>query len=253
VPIINQMNAKFNASDSEIAARNELIDLFKNNPLPEDELFMNMPLFINRQNLSHILYMNEVYKNILNIHGKIFEFGVRWGRNLALYDSFRGIYEPFNHNRKIVGFDTFKGFPSIDNKDGNADIIKEGAYSVTTGYKDYLEKILNYHEQENPISHIKKCELRQGDASMEIERYLEEYPETIIALAYFDFDIYAPTKKCLESISERLTMGSVIAFDELNCSDFPGETIALKEVFGLEKYKIRHSKFSPTQAYIIIE
>lgn len=247
------MNAKFNASAKEVEARNQLVELFKAMPIVEDELFMNLPLFINRQNLSQILYINEIYQKILTVHGKIFEFGVRWGRNMALYESLRGVYEPFNHNRKIVGFDTFEGFPSVDTKDGEADIIKKNSFKVPEGYKEHLEKILDYHETESPISHIKKYELRKGDAGVEVEKYLKENPETIIALAYFDFDIYEPTKKCLELIRDRLTKGSILAFDELNCSDYPGETIALHEVFGIGKYKIRHSQFSPTQSYIIFE
>jgi hypothetical protein len=249
----NKLATKFNASEYEQSLRNDLKQLYKVCPVIEDEMFMNFPLFMNRQNLSHVLYMNELYQQILSVHGKIFELGVRWGRNLALYESFRGIYEPFNHNRKIVGFDTFSGFPSIDVKDGEAEVIRVGAYSVTDNYDKYLEEVLNYHEKECPISHIKKYELRKGDASVEVEKYLKENPETIISMAYFDFDIYEPTKRCLGLIKDRLTKGSVLAFDELNCSDYPGETIALMEIFGLSRYKINHSKFSPTQSYIVID
>ena len=36
----------------------------------------------------------------------VIEFGVRWGANLGLFQSLRGMYEPFNYNRKIVGFET---------------------------------------------------------------------------------------------------------------------------------------------------
>lgn len=249
----NTLGTKFNASENEQSIRNDLKQLFKACPVVEDELFMNLPLFMSRQNLSQILYMNELYQKIVSVHGKIFEFGVRWGRNLALYESFRGIYEPHNHNRKIVGFDTFCGFPSVDPKDGSADVIKVGAYSVTDDYDKYLEEILNYHEKESPISNIKKYELRKGDAVVEVEKYLEENPETIVSMAYFDFDIYEPTKRCLELIKDRLTKGSLIAFDELNCADYPGETQAVMEVFGLSKYKINHSRFSPTQSYIVID
>ncbi|MBI9081299.1 MAG: crotonobetainyl-CoA--carnitine CoA-transferase [Pseudodesulfovibrio sp.] len=249
----NTLKTKFNASEGEQSFRGDLKDLYKACPIIEDELFMNLPLFTNRQNLSHILYMNELYQQITSVHGVIFELGVRWGRNLALYESFRGIYEPYNHNRKIVGFDTFCGFPSVDVKDGESDVIKVGAYSVTDDYDKYLEEILNYHEKESPISHIKKFELRKGDAVVEVERYLEEHQETIVSLAYFDFDIYEPTKRCLDLIKNRLTRGSIIAFDELNCSDYPGETRAVMETFGLDKYKINHSKFSPTQSYIVID
>lgn len=35
--------------------------------------------------------------------------------------------------------------------------------------------------------------------------------------------------------------------------DFPGETLALKEVFGLNRYKITRSPYSSVQSYIIID
>lgn len=248
-----KIKAKWNASEREVSIRQNLIKSFKECPIPDNEIFSNLGLFLSRQNLSQLLFVNEMYQQILDVHGVVMEFGVRWGRNMALYESLRGIYEPFNHNRKIVGFDTFEGFPSVNEKDGKSDIIEVGAYNVTQNYDEYLAGILDYHEQESPISHIKKYELVKGDAVSSIQQYLERNPQTIVAFAYFDFDIYEPTVACLNAIKDRLTKGSVIGFDELNHKDYPGETLALKEVLGLGRYQIRHSKFSPTQSYIVIE
>lgn len=248
-----EFNVLVGSSEKELNSRNIIIDLYKNSPIPDNEILQNLALYINRQSLSRILFMNELYKKVLNVHGIVVEFGVRWGQNLALFESFRGMYEPFNYNRKIVGFDTFSGFKSLDDKDGKDSIITEGAYSVTENYMDYLEKILHYHESESPIAHKKKYELIEGDATKTIHKYLEDNQETIIALAYFDFDIYKPTKECLSAIRNHLTKGSIIGFDELNEHSFPGETLALKEVLGLDKYKIQRSVLSPLQSYIVIE
>lgn len=243
----------FNGSSNEIDLRSKFFELYSEAPLPPNEMLSNLPLFMKRQDLSSLMFMNDLYKQIINTHGVIMEFGVRWGKNLALFHSLRGMYEPFNHNRKIIGFDTWEGFPSVDKKDGNDRLITEGAYSVTKGYENYLEQVLAYHEKESPISHIKKFELRKGDASVEIDKYLEQNQQTIVALAYFDFDIYAPTKKCLERVRERMTKGSVIGFDELNYDKFPGETLAVKEVFGLDRYAIKRTPYSGSQSYIVIE
>ena len=59
------------------------------------------------------------------------EFGVRWGQNLVTLSNLRGIYEPFNYSRKIIGFDTFEGFPSVHEKDGTHQSIEKGAFNVT--------------------------------------------------------------------------------------------------------------------------
>jgi hypothetical protein len=240
-------------SAKEIGAREQLLNLFRKCPIDEGEVLSNLGLFIKRQDMARILFMHNLYKIALDVHGVIMEFGVRWGQNLALFECFRGIYEPYNHNRKIIGFDTFSGFPSVHAKDGNSDVARVGAYSVTDNYEKYLEQILSYHEQESPISHIKKFELLKGDGVESLEKYLRDRPETIVALAYFDFDLYEPTKKCLEMIRPHLTRGSVIGFDELNLRDFPGETLALKEAFGLDKYRIRRTPLSPLQSYIVVD
>jgi hypothetical protein len=138
----------------------------------------------------------------------------------------------------------------VHDKDGSA--VAKGDYAVTDNYKDYLEKILKYHESESPIAQKQKFYLVQGDATVTLEKYFVDHPETIVAFAYFDFDIYLPTKKCLELLKNRVTKGSVIAFDELNCPEFPGETLALKEVFGLDRYSIRRSPLNPLISYIVI-
>ena len=93
----------------------------------------------------------------------------------------------------------------------------------------------------------------RGDATITFKEYLEKNPETIVALAYFDFDIYEPTKVCLELIQDHLTKGSVIGFDQLNRHDFPGETLALREVLGLKKVKLRRSAYSRVHSFVIVE
>ncbi|MDE2223577.1 MAG: crotonobetainyl-CoA--carnitine CoA-transferase, partial [Candidatus Omnitrophica bacterium] len=117
----------------------------------------------------------------------------------------------------------------------------------------YLEEVLDYHEKESPIPHIKKYELIKGDATIQLEKYLKNHPETIIALAYFDFDIYDPTRRCLELIKPHLVKGSVLGFDELSVQDFPGETIALNEVFGLNHVRLVRNRYSSVQSYMVIE
>lgn len=250
---MNTFGTKWNSSQSEQERRAEFYRLSQASPIPEEERLMNLALFMKRQDLSSLLFVNEMYQHILDVHGVIMEFGVRWGKNLALMHSLRGIYEPFNHTRHILGFDTFSGFPSVDQKDGTDPIIQPGSFSVSEGYEQYLTQVLDYHESESPISHIKKYELLKGDASELLPKYLDANQHTIVALAYFDLDIYQPTRDCLLALKDRLTRGSVIGFDELNCKSYPGETLALKEVFGLSKCKIHHSRFSPTQSYLIYE
>jgi hypothetical protein len=237
-------------SRDEIARRQDLLDLFRESPIPDREILSNLALFSNKTETARFLYLHEIYRQILGVHGVIMEFGVRWGQNLAIFETFRGIHEPFNRNRKIIGFDTFEGFPHVSEKDGRA---APGGYSVTPNYEKYLEALMIAREREGTVSHVRKFELVKGDASVTVPDYLKRHPETVISLAYFDLDIYSPTKAVLEEIRPYLTRGSVIALDELGVATFPGETVALREVFGLDKIRLVHSPYSSNRAFFVCE
>ncbi len=241
------------SSLDETLTRQQLAQHFKDSPIPDDQILSNMGLFLNSKALSRLLFMNHLYEQIVDVMGVVMEFGTRWGPNLGQFAALRGIYEPFNRHRKIIGFDTFAGFPKIDSKDGGSDMMEVGHLTVPENYKDYLEKTLEFQERDNPLSHIKKFELCEGDATKTLPKYLRDNPETIIALAYFDFDVYEPTKICLEAIKPRLVKGSVIGFDELNDPDSPGETLALMEVFGLNNIQLKRFPYTSRTSYFVVE
>jgi len=191
-----------------------------------------------------------MYKQIVNTHGVICEFGVRWGQSLSTLSALRGIFEPFNRHRKIIGFDTFEGFKGVSAQDGEASGCTEGSFGLPDGYERYLETILGLQEALNPISHLKKFELIKGDAVETVPAYLKQHPETLISLAIFDLDIYKPTRVALEAIKPYLFKGSILVFDEL-CDDiFPGETLALKEVFDVADLKIERLPMTSRISYI---
>ena len=240
------------ANEEQLLNRKRLMKLWETCPIPNEELILNLGLYTRSSVFAKILYLNELYQLILDKPGIIMEFGAWWGQNLVWYESLRAAYEPYNFTRKIVGFDTFKGYPSISVEDGDDDLVKVGGYSVTEGYERHLEELLDYHEKENVMSQIKKIELVKGDITETLEKYLKDHPETIISLVYFDLQLYEPTKKCLELIKPYVIKGSIIAMDEINCSEFPGETIAFKEAWGLTTSKIYRSKFLPDRSYVIV-
>lgn len=247
----NSVKTLVGSTPNEVDAKLDLATKLRNSRIPDAEILDNLGLYLTRQTLSRINFMQKIYEMIVPVHGVVMEFGVRWGQNMSLFSNLRGIHEPFNYNRRIIGFDTFDGFPSVDARDGH--LVSAGDYGVAAGWKEDLEGVLDFHNANAPIPQKKKFDLVVGDASKTVPAYLEENPETIVALAYFDFDIYAPTRDCLEALLPHLTKGSVLAFDELNTPEFPGETVALKEVLGLSRHAIRREPSSPLTSYLVIE
>ncbi len=241
------------SSSEEQAVRKSLFEHFKSCPIPEDQVLSNLGLFLNSKTLARLLFLDHMYQQMIEVQGIIMEFGTRWGQNLAVLAALRGIYEPFNRHRRIIGFDTFQGFPSISSQDGTSDMMRPGELAVTENYEAYLTRIMELQEQDNPLGHIRKFEMRAGNATVELKAYLRQHPETIISLAYFDFDLYEPTKICLDLIRPRLVKGSILGFDELNDIDSPGETLALMETFGLNNLKLKRYRYASRVSYFVME
>jgi hypothetical protein len=247
------MDLKTYASSAEESSRGNLRGLLDGCPIPYDQLLSNLGLFLESKQLARILFMDHIYKLAMEAHGVIIEFGTHWGQNTALFTALRGIYEPFNRHRKIIGFDTFQGFPSLSEKDGGSELMKLGKLNTGADYPAYLRKLLDIHQSLNPLSHIEKNEICVGDASIEFRSYLDRNPQTIVSLVYFDFDLYEPTKRCLELVIPRLVKGSVVGFDELNDPDSPGETLALMESFGLNKVRLKRFPHASRVSYFVLE
>lgn len=204
---------------------------------------------IRRQTLSRVLYYDMLYRQIVGKPGVICEFGVQWGATLALLANLRGIHEPFHHNRKIIGFDTFAGFSELSEEDGAG--AKPGDYSVDAGYEATLARIMEIHEANAPLPHIRKFELVKGDASETAPRWLSDNPHAAIAMAIFDMDLYRPTRDVLEAIKPRLFRGSLLVFDEFSCKNWPGETLAADEILGLNNLALRHDPNQPNCAWAV--
>jgi hypothetical protein len=240
------------SSESEKDVQRRFVELFRTAPLPDDEILPNLGLFLSSKALSRVLFFHEIYKKIVHTHGVAMEFGVRWGQTLSILTALRGIYEPFNRHRKIIGFDTFAGFKGTGDEDGRLCRITDGSFSVSENYEQYLEQVLGLQEALNPIPHLRKFELVRGDAVETVPAYLARHPETLISLAIFDLDIYRPTRAALEAIRPHLFKGSVLVFDEL-CDDiFPGETLALREVFDIGSLRIERLPMTARVSYLVL-
>ena len=243
------------SSGIEKDRRSAFLRLFENTPIPKSELvYSQLSVFLSRQELSRMMALSDIYRqHVVEANGSMIEFGTCYGRTAALPTNLRGILEPYNFTRRLIVFDTFEGLKGTEEKDGTDRLAVDGAYSAGAGYEDYLKQVLSYHELEAPIAHIPKFELVKGDASETVPAYFEQHPETIVSLVYFDFDIYKPTRDALTAIRPRLTRASVLVFDQLNCPEYPGETIALAEAFGLNNCTLRRSPLTPWMSYMTFD
>ena len=95
---------------------------------PIQNKIQNFPKYLKRQTLSKTLVRYELFKKQLKIKGSIIECGVHEGFGIMSWGHFSSILEPYNYHRKIIGFDTFKGFPNVSKKDKKTRYSKKGAF-----------------------------------------------------------------------------------------------------------------------------
>ena len=237
---------------TQLTGREKLYQLFRDRPLPDAELLINIGLYTRSSALSKLLFLDELYRQIVPLPGVIMVFGTWWGQDVVVLHNLRAIHEPYNALRKVIGFDTFEGYPGLSEQDRASDTLKEGAYHTSANYVDHLDQLLDYHNRENVLGHVAKHELVAGDVMYTLEAYFEQHPETMVAMAYLDLALYEPTKRVLELLKPRMLKGAVLAMDELNSAEYPGETLAFREVFGLQNHPTFRSKFLPDRSYTIL-
>lgn len=240
-------------SELEKAAGLQILDILNRDPVPQDERIDNLHVFLKRQTLSRLLFLSELFSLILETPGSIVQCGVRWGGDLVTFTSLRGILEPYNYSRRIVGFDTFTGLAGTSKKDAGSATVHDGQFSVTTGYAETLASLLEAHEALSPLPHIRKFELIAGDARSTVPDFLSKNGGEAIALLYLDMDIYEPTKSVLEACYPRMAPGSIIVFDEFADRRFPGEAAAFFETIKSRSYRLQRSKISTVGAFVILE
>lgn len=99
------------------------------------------------------------------------------------------------------------------------------------------------------VGHIPKVELVRGDATRTIPEYVKNDPQLLVSLLDLDFDVYKPTKVELQQFLPRTLKGAVIAFNELNLRDWPGETVAALQVLERNKLLLKRFPFGSTISY----
>ncbi|GAA3540152.1 hypothetical protein [Zobellella aerophila] len=209
--------------------------------------------FFPRQSLAYFMARAEIYKNVVALHGSVFDFGIYHGGSFSTWLLLNSIYEPYNHVRKIVGFDSFSGFSEISREDiggERLELNKIGGMSYINGYEETVNGI-NLLDLNRPLGHVKNASVIAGEASDKFSEYLYSHKETIIAMANFGLGNYEPTVKILFLLNPRLQKGSVLVFEGLNQANWPGETRNLYKIFKSEEITLQRFPFFPQLSYMI--
>jgi hypothetical protein len=212
------------------------------------------PKFASRQAIAKFIARSEIFRRILHVNGSIIECGVLHGGGLLTWAKLSSIFEPANHVRKVIGFDTFEGFPAVSDADlahGNSSHLRRGGLEGSS--LEDVQQAVELYDQNRPIAHIPKVELVKGDLCQTAQDYVNANPHLVVSMLYLDVDLYEPTRAALQAFVPRMPRGAVIAFDELNAKMFPGETTAVDQVLGLRNLKIERFPFDSYVSFCVLD
>lgn len=165
------------------------------------------------QNMLIHIYQSLKYLSLNKIYADVVEFGVFQGGTTVFMAK---VLKYFNNPSKIIGFDTFTGFPQPKS---SLDMFDDIKYQLTD-----FNVVKDYCSQYN-------IELIKGD----ICETCECLRGKTLSFAFFDTDNYSATKKALETCYDQMMPGGIFAFDHHyspNWLQTLGERMAIKHVMN---------------------
>ena len=114
---------RFRTAAEEQVGR-EIERIFAGSGDPIEVRLENFPKYVRRQHLKRFLALYELFKLVLNVKGSIIDCGVFRGFSFMSWAKLSAMLEPENLTRRVYGFDTFAGFPSVSERDRNVVAVR---------------------------------------------------------------------------------------------------------------------------------
>jgi predicted O-methyltransferase YrrM len=208
---------------------------------------------MNRISLSKLLFYSEIIKQVVDVPGVILELGVQWGATTNLLYNLTSVYDPFNFRRRVIGFDTFAGFPASSISEGERSHgWRENDLVAAENAKEIAEQCLAAHQTFSALSHMERHEFVKGDVVETIPEWLFQNEHETIALCIFDLDLGMPTGEALRHILPRCQKGSILVFDEYSHPRFREEGVAAREYLDTMKIRPIKSPLLPYTSYFVL-
>ena len=238
-----------NANPDQRESRKRILDLASRKLEFADEFFRDLPLFTHSGIMARNLAIQELYMNVRSLPGLFLDFGTWKGSNMVLLENYRAIYDNFDTQRKIIGFDTFSGYEGFLDGESQDFTIQNQTYSLEFDYPAYLQDLVKLHEIANG-KRVAVHKVVKGNAIVKLPEILEEEAGTPIALAMFDMNAYEPTFEVLKQLIPRITNGTFLTFWQFTRPEISGERKAFHELKDLlPRFKLHKSQRYPSMVH----
>ena len=193
---------------------------------------VNLNDFGNRARFNFFLSA-RYYLQVNRISGLYAEFGSFGGNTFRMSLNTLGLYGKPNKVSHFYSFDSFEGMPKPTGIDKQK-IWRQG---------------MNFMDEEKFLSIMKKDRNRISTVKGFFEKSLENFSfpkNSKIALVYIDCDYYTSTKTVLNFLTDYLSHGMIIAFDDWDCyfaDNQRGQRLAFQEWSKKNKKKFYFEKF----------
>lgn len=171
----------------------------------------------------------EALEATRGLGGCVVECGVFRGYGLAPIATW---LEQEDDPRRIVGFDSFEGFPDAEHAQdaiaGEIPDFSRPAYFAGTS----VDAVRNYLRR---FGVDERVDLVPGFFSETIPKT----PTGPVSLLILDRDLYRSYLDCLENLYDRVVPGGWIVFDEYFSKKYPGARVTIDEFFATRPEKPR--------------
>ena len=231
-------------TDTENEVGRKIEAIFSQSPESVEVRLENFPKYVRRQQLKRFLAMYEIFKRVLPVKGSVVECGVLHGFGLMSWAKLSTILEPENLTRRIYGFDTFEGFPSLSDNDSSG-FTKSRVGDLKAPSYDELIALIAEYDRDRFLGNIPKVELVKGDIAKTAPDFIQSHPHLVVSLLFIDCDLFEPTKAALAAFVPRMPRGAILAFDELDNPLWPGETLAALDALGVRNLRLQRLEWDP--------
>lgn len=232
----------------------KVLNNFNSTSMPVSDKAANFTNWARTRDVARFLARYHLFNLIEKVPGCIFECGVHYGGGFSSWQHLSEIYEPVNFTRRIYGFDTFEGFPTVSDADNTTLGNRHASGDFTVANEEALiVDTLKNVEETRKVFVPERFNIVKGDISDTLPNLLASDSSISIALLYLDLDLFEPTVNVLKACLPRLTRGSVVVFDEYADPNWPGETRALSEVLGINNVALRCFNQIPRISYFVYD
>lgn len=211
-------------------------------------------IYARRVHLKKFISHWELFRKTIELPGDIVELGVFRGLSMMSFANFLEITNIGDRTKKVWGFDNWKGFIKLDEKDGKEcdQVNKVAGGFNSSGYFEELQDAITLFDNDRFVPWKKRIELIEGNIEQTVPKFIEDNPGLRISLIHFDCDMYEPTKIALECLYDKVVRGGVIVFDEYGVIEWAGESAAVDEFFAGKDIKLQKFPWQGAPgAYII--